>query len=240
MDHQLTIRACTMFHRRTLIAAIMAAFCCATSASAQTYSVKKPRRHFVTVSTDWLNTQPLHFLEHPLQDLVGRDVATAQFESYEYRTRDEAILIDVLEFKRRGRGNSVTLYPFGLSVGPALALRGSMEDLPTIRVAFSGSGAPAGYTLTGGRAYDLAAALYMADRSPGWGLGGHAFAGGGIGRIKSDLGDGDRIFAEGGGGLSSGPLGVELSIKFAWNHLSEPVDHKFFTVPITVRGTLTF
>ena len=229
-----------MLLRRTTIAAILAAFFCAAPAAAQTYSVRKARRHFVTVSTDWLNTQPLHFLEHPLQDLVGREVAAAQFEDYEYRTRDEAILIDVLEFTRRGRGLGITLYPFGLSVGPTVALRGSIEGLPTIRVAFTGAGAPANYTFTSGRAYDLAGAVYVADRSPGWGLGSHAFAGGGVGKIKSDLGDGDRYFAEGGGGLSSGPFGVELSVKFAWNRLSEPVDHKFFTVPITVRGTLTF
>ena len=229
-----------MFQCRALIVSVGFAFFCATSAVAQTYAVRKPRRHFVTISTDWLNTQPLHFLEHPLEDLVGRDVATAQFEDYEYRTRDEAILIDVLEFKRRGRGKSLTIYPFGLSVGPTLALRGSTEDLPTIRVAFSGTGAPPNYTFAGGRAYDIGAALYVADRSPGWGLGSHAFVGGGAGRITSELSHGDRYFAEGGGGLSSGPLGVELSIKFALNHLSEPVDHKFLTVPITVRGTLTF
>jgi hypothetical protein len=229
-----------MFQCRALIASIVVAFFCATSAFAQTYSVRKPRRHFVTISTDWLNTQPLHFLEHPLEDLVGRDVAAAQFQDYEYRTRDEAILIDVLEFKRRGRGKSITIYPFGLSVGPTLGLRGSIEDLPTIRVAFAGAGAPPNYTLAGGRAYDIAAAVYVADRSPGWGLGSHAFVGGGIGRITSDLSDGNRYFGEGGGGLSSGPLGVELSVKFALNHLTEPVDHKFLTVPITVRGTLTF
>ena len=229
-----------MFQCRAPIASIVVAFFCATSAFAQTYSVRKPRRHFVTISTDWLNTQPLHFLEHPLEDLVGRDVAAAQFQDYEYRTRDEAILIDVLEFKRRGRGKSITIYPFGLSVGPTLGLRGSIEDLPTIRVAFAGAGAPPNYTLAGGRAYDIAAAVYVADRSPGWGLGSHAFVGGGIGRITSDLSDGNRYFGEGGGGLSSGPLGVELSVKFALNHLTEPVDHKFLTVPITVRGTLTF
>jgi hypothetical protein len=241
MNHQLTIRTlATMCQRHALMAAALAAFLCAASADAQTYSVRKPRRQFITVSTDWLNTQPLHFLEHPLQDLVGRDVAEAQFEDYEYRTRDEAILIDVLEFKRRGRGAGITVYPFGLGLGPALALRASREDLPTIRVAFSGAGAPANYTLSGARAYDLAAALYVADHSPGWGLGSHAFVGGGIGRIKSDLNDGDRYFAEGGGGLNSGPFGVDLSIKFAWNHLTEPVDHKFLTVPITVRGTLSF
>ena len=84
------------------------------------------------------------------------------------------------------------------------------------------------------------APIYVADRSPGWGLGSHAFVGGGIGPITSALSDGDRYFAEGGGGLSSGPIGVELAIKFALNHLTQPVDHRFFTVPITIRGTLTF
>jgi hypothetical protein len=229
-----------MFQRRAVIAAIVAVFLSAATASAQSYSVRKARRHFVTVSTDWVNTQPLHFLEHPLEDLVGRDVGAAQFEDYEYRTRDEAILIDVLEFKRRGRGRSITVYPLGMSVGPALGLRASTEDLPTIRVSFSGTGAPGNYALVGGRAYDLGAALYVADRSAGWGLGSHAYLGGGLGRIRSDLSDGDRYFAEGGGGLSSGPLGVELSVKFAMNHLSVPVEHKFLTVPITLRGTLTF
>ena len=231
-----------MAHRRVVIASLVLALALlsATSVLAQAYPAKRPRRHFVTISTDWLNTQPLHFLEHPLEDLVGRDVAAAQFQDYEYRTRDEAILIDVLEFKRRGRGKSLTVYPFGLSVGPALALRGSIEDLPSIRVDFAGPGAPPNYTLTGGRAYDIAAAIYVADRSPGWGLGSHAFVGGGIGRITSALSDGDRYFAEGGGGLSSGPIGVELAIKFALNHLTQPVDHRFFTVPITIRGTLTF
>ena len=63
---------------------------------------------------------------------------------------------------------------------------------------------------------------------------------GGGGRIRSSLGDGTRIFAEGGGGLSSGPFGVELSVKFAWNRLDEPVVHRFLTIPITLRGTLSF
>jgi hypothetical protein len=231
--HPLTCRA------RIALAAL-AACVTALPAAAQPYAAARPHRQFVTISTDWLNTQPVHFGEHPLQDLVGRDVATAQFQSYEYRTRDEAILIDVLEFKRRGRGAGITVYPFGLAVGPALAVRLSREDLPTIRVAFNGAGAPANYTLQAARAYDVAAALYVADHSPGWGLGGHAFVGGGIGRIRSDLSDGDRYFAEGGGGLNSGPIGVDVSIKFGWNHLSQPVDHHFLTVPVTVRGTLTF
>ena len=225
---------------RSIIGLTLAAVLSSAPVFAQTYSAKKPRRQFVTISTDWLTTQPLHFLEHPLQDLVGRDVAAAQFETFEYRTRDEQILIDVLEFKRKGRGAGITVYPFGVSAGPALALRASREDLPTIRIAFSGAGAPAAYSLDDGRAYDFGAALYVADHAPGWGLGSHAFVGGGIGRIRSTLSDGNRYFGEGGGGLASGPIGVELSVKFAWNRLTTPVDHKFFTVPITVRGTLTF
>jgi hypothetical protein len=223
-----------------ILAASLVIALCASAASAQGYKPKKPRRQFITISTEWLNTQPLHFLEHPLRDLVGRDVAAAQFQNYDYHTRDEQILIDVLEFKRKGRGAGVTLYPFGLSAGPALALRASVEDLPAIRIAFAGAGAPPNYSLSGARAYDFGAALYVADHSPGWGLGSHAFVGGGMGRIRSDGGDGDRIFAEGGGGLTSGPFGVDLSLKFGWNRLSAPVEHRFFTVPITLRGTLTF
>ena len=111
---------------------------------------------------------------------------------YEYRTRDEAIQIDVLEFNRSGRGASITVYPLGLSVGPALGLRVSREDLPTIRIAFNGSGAPPNYTLQSARAYDFGASLFVADHSSGWGLGSHAFVGGGIGRIRSELSDGNR------------------------------------------------
>jgi hypothetical protein len=227
-----------MFHR-AVITAVLSVLGCA-AADAQTYGAQKPRRQFVTISTDWLYTQPLHFLEHPLQDLVGRPIATAQFQDYEYRTRDEAIQIDVQEFSRRGRGAGITIYPLGISVGPALAIRLSREELPTIRVAFTGNGAAPNYVLQGAHAYDLGASIFVADHSPGWGLGGHAFVGGGAGRISSELGDGNRYFAEGGGGLNSGPLGVQLAVKFAWNHLTEPVDHYFLTVPITVRATVSF
>lgn len=215
-------------------------FALAPPVMAQSYEMQAPRRHFVTVSYDWLYTQPLHFAEHPLADLLGRDVASAQFESYEYRTRDGGTLIDVLEFARRQQGVSVTLYPLGVSTGSTLALRGSIEPLPAIRLTFAGPAPFPSYTLTNGRARDIAAGLYVADRSAGWGLGSHAFVLGGVGWITSDLGNGRRHFAEGGGGLSVGPFGVELSVKFAWNRLLEPVEHRFLTVPITLRGTLTF
>jgi hypothetical protein len=230
----------TIGQRTAGCALIAAALLAASPAEGQTYGAARARRHFVTFSYDFLYNQPLHFAGHPLEDLVGRDVASAQFEAFDYRTRDEAILIDVLEFRRRTRGAGLTLYPLGMSVGPALALRGSIENLPVVRVAFEGEGAPPAYIFSGGRSYDVGIGVYVSDRSAGWGLGSHAFVMGGVGRIRSDQRDGDRYFAEGGGGLSSGPIGVELSVKFAWNHFTEPVKHQFMTVPITVRGTLTF
>ena len=192
------------------------------------------------VSYDWLYTQPLHFADHPLFELTGTEVASAQNEAYEYRTRDGSTLIDVVEFSRRQHGAGLTLYPFGISSGAALMLRGSVEQLPRIEIAFDGPAPVAHYLLTGGRALDGAIGVAVADRSPGWGLGSHAFVLGGIGRITSDLGDGRRFFAEAGGGLGAGPIGVELGVKFAWNKLAVPVDHQFLSVPITLRGTLTF
>jgi hypothetical protein len=212
----------------------------ASSASAQTYVIKKPRRHFITISSDWLYTQPLHFAEHPLADLTGRDVISVQFEAYEYRTRDDATLIDVIEFGRRQRGLGIAVYPFGVSSGPTLVLRGSFEQLPRIQIALTGPSPVARYQLTDGRAFDAALGVTVADRSGGWGLGSHAFVVGGLGRVTSGLGDGRRLFAEGGGGLDVGPFGIELGVKFAWNKLSDPVQHQFLTVPITLRGTLTF
>lgn len=197
-------------------------------------------RHFVTLSYDWHYTQPLHFAEHPLGDLLGTEVASTQFEAYEYRTRDGATAIDVVEFSRRQQGATVTLYPFGMSTGSTLAVRGSIEPLPDVQLVFVGAAPFSSYTLTNARALDAAAGVYVADRAPGWSLGSHAFVLGGIGRITSDLGNGRRYFAEGGGGLSVGPFGVDLSVKFAWNRLHEPVEHRFLTVPVSLRGTLTF
>jgi len=209
------------------------------SAEAQTYAAPSARRQFVSISYDWLYTWPLHFADHPLADLVGSEVGGADLP-YDYQTRDGSTLIDVLEFKRRGHGVGVTVYPFGMSVGPTLGVRGSIENLPDIRVVFDGPGTLDSYTLTNALAYDVGAGLYVADRAPGWGLGGYAFFLGGVGRITSDLGSGSRYFAEGGGGVQSGPIGFEISAKFGWNRLSEPVEHHFLTVPITMRATVSF
>jgi hypothetical protein len=208
--------------------------------SAQTYEPDRPTRHFISVSYDWIYTEPLHFGDHPLQDLLGREVASAQRETYEYRTRDEATLIDVVEFSRRQRGLSASLYPLGMSSGATLMLRGSIVPLPRIQIEFIGPAPFPRYAMVDGTAYDGAIGIMMADRAPGWGLGSHAFVAGGIGRLTSDLGDGSRFYAEGGGGLDVAPCGVELGVKFAWNKFSEPVEHRFLTIPITLRGTVTF
>ena len=226
-------------HRIPFLAAL--ALCLAAPPlSAQTSEAPKPRRHFITVSLDSIYTEPLHFADHPLSDLLGKDVASTQGQEYEYRTRDEATLVNVVEFSRRQQAIGVTLYPLGMNTGPALMLRGSYEPLPNIQLEFTGPAPFSRYALIDAHSFDTAAGVIIADRSPGWGLGSHAFVTGGIGKISSDLGDGRRVFAEGGGGLSVGPFGVELGVKFAWNTLDQPVRHKFLTIPISLRGTLTF
>lgn len=229
-----------MPHPCRIVLALCALLAAAAPAGAQGYVPEQPRRHFISLSTGWLYTHPLHFEKHPLEALVGAEVALAQREAYDYHTRDGSIRIDVLEFERRGRELGLTIFPFGSSTGATLALRGSVEQLPRIEMRFEGEGAPGPYSLTGARALDVGAGIHVADRSAGWGLGSYAFVGGGAGRIQSSLGGGDRYFAEGGGGLTSGPLGIEIGVKFALNRLTQPVEHRFWTVPVSVRGTLTF
>jgi hypothetical protein len=211
----------------------------AATADAQTYTAPSARRQFVTFSYSWLYTHPLHFDNHPLGDLLDAEIDAAD-PPFDYRTEDGSTLIDILEFKKRGRGVGVTIYPIGMSVGATLGVRGSIENLPDIRIAFQGPGALDSYTLTGAVAYDVGAGVYVADRAPGWGLGSYAFVLGGVGRITSDQMGGNRYFAEGGGGLQSGPVGFELSVKFGWNRLSEPVPHRFLTVPVNLRATVSF
>src|SRR6185295_11154096 len=46
---------------RILFTSVILSFI-AASASAQIYSPRKPRRQFITIGTEWLRTQPLHFL----------------------------------------------------------------------------------------------------------------------------------------------------------------------------------
>ena len=204
------------------------------------YHARKARRHFVSISYDWNYTNPMGFRKHPLEDLVGRPVDEVHLQLFNYRTTDGQTLIDVPEFGNRGQGVGVTLYPFGASEGATLAVRGNIEQLPSIRVTFEGPSPVPSYVVTNGRAYDIGVGVDMSDRSPGWGVGSHAFILGGIGRAQTDQRDGSRYFAEGGGGVSVGPVGVDISVKIAVNRFSLPVEHRFITLPISVRGTLTF
>jgi hypothetical protein len=211
----------------------------AAPADAQDAASVQPRRQFVTVSYDWLYTWPLHFDKFPLEDIVGVPLDETD-QPYDYRSEDGRTLVDVERFERRNRAVGVAVYPLGLATGPTLGVRGSIERLPEIRVRFEGAAPVASYTFTSGVAYDVGAGVYVADRSAGWGLGAYSFIVGGIGRITSDEGSGRRYFAEGGGGLQTGPFGFELSVKFGWNKLTEPVEHRFFTVPINMRATVSF
>lgn len=200
----------------------------------------RARRQFVTFSLDNFTTQPLHFAKWPVEELVGREVAEAQREAYEYRSRDGLTTIDVVEFKKRGKGFGVTVYPFGLSVGSTLGVRISREDLPVIRMSMSGPSIVGGYALTDAYAVDVGAGIFVSDRSSGWGLGSHAFVAGGMGTVRSSMADGKRYFAEGGGGLNIGPFGLELAVKFALNRFDMPVTHQFLAVPIALRSSVSF
>jgi hypothetical protein len=208
--------------------------------TAQPYRAAQPRRHFISISFDRQFIQPYGFRKHPLEELLGQDVNEVHFESFNYRTADGRTTATVLEYGKDGTGIGATVYPFGASVGATLAVRGSIESVPTIRVQIDGPSPVALYQLTGGRAMDVGAGVEMSDRSAGFGLGAHAFILGGIGRVDTDLLDGRRYWVEGGGGVSSGPFGVDLSFKYVVNQFSEPVTHSVHMIPINLRFSLTF
>jgi hypothetical protein len=204
-------------------------------------SPPKARRQWVTVSLDWLRTQPLHFESHPVEDLVGREVGEAQRQAFDYESRDGLTRVDVIEFRRGGSGYGLTVYPLGMATGATLGVRVSAEDLPRIELNIDGPALVSSYLLEDARALDLSIGVYVADRAPGWGLGSYAFVAGGFGRVRSEVfGRGPRYFAEGGGGLTAGPIGVVLAVKIARNELDLPVSHSFLTLPIVLRGQVSF
>ena len=220
-------------------------FVCATDASAQSsFRQFKPkaRKQWFAVSASWLNSMPLHLKEAPLEQLVGRELGTSQRKEWDYESRGDGGIttVDILEYRKRARGLGLAVYPFGSSSGPALMLKGSYETLPVLRATITGPANVSNYNLTDGKAWDAGIGVIVADRAPGWGLGSHAYVVGGVGRIDTNLGAGTRVFGEGGGGLSIGPIGVELGVKFAYNKLKEPIEHGFYTVPVTLRATFGF
>ena len=208
--------------------------------NAAAYREPKARRHFISVSFERQYVQPYGFAKHPLAELLGQPVSEVHLETFQYRTEDGQTRINVLEYGKRATAIGATIYPFGSSVGPTLAIRGSIESLPDIRAAFDGPAPAPTYVLTNGRAMDVGVGIDMSDRAPGWGLGAHAFVLGGIGRAQTDQLDGRRYFLEGGGGVTSGPLGVDIAFKYSINRFTMPVEHSVHMIPISVRGTLTF
>lgn len=221
-------------------ACLVAALAAPGRAEPQSYQTPKARRHFISLTLDRQFVQPYSFNKHPLSELLGQPVDEVHLASFQYRTRDQQTLVNVLEYGKRATGIGATVYPLGSSVGATLAVRGSIESIPTIRAAFTGPAPAPTYELTNGRAMDLGVGIDMTDRSAGWGLGAHAFILGGIGRIQADERDGRRYFGEGGGGVMSGPFGIDVSVKFSVNRFTTPVPHRVYMIPVSVRGTLTF
>ena len=220
--------------------ALACAIASPAAAQSQTYQPKKARRHFISLTYDWQFVQPYSFAKHPLEELLGQRVNEVHLQDYQYETQDRQTTVRVLEYGKRANGIGATIYPFGSSSGATLALRASLESMPDIRVAFSGPAPAPVYLLTGGRATDFGAGLEMSDRSPGWGMGGHAFLIGGVGRAHTDQMDGRRYFGEGGGGITIGPVGIDLSVKYVVNSFDLPLSHSVHMIPVCVRGSLTF
>jgi len=206
----------------------------------QAYRAQKARRHFISVYAETQYVQGTAFEKHPLEELLGQEVNEVHLESFQYRTRDNQTLVTVREFGRRATAIGATVYPFGSSEGATLALKGSIESIPNVRVAFDGPAPSPTYELTGGRAFDVGAGIDMSDRSPGWGLGTHAFVIGGIGRAVTDQLHGKRYFAEGGGGMMFGPFGFDIAFKYTVNQFSTPVTHSVRMIPVSLRGTVSF
>lgn len=219
---------------------LVAALSAPQAAPSQRYNAATARKHFISLSYETQFVQPYGFAKHPLEDLLGRPVSEVHFENFQYRTEDGLTTVNVVEYGKRASGLGATVYPFGSSTGATLAIRGSIETMPDIQVSFNGPAPMATYVLTNGRAMDVGVGIDMSDRAPGWGIGAHAFVLGGIGRAHTDQLDGRRYFVEGGGGITSGPLGVDIAFKYSVNRFTTPVEHSVHMIPISVRGTLSF
>ena len=200
----------------------------------------RPRPQFVTIDIERSHTMPLHFKEYPLRQLVGREVGVDPDRIHDYRTTEGSTTVDVQDFRRNTHAIGVSVYPFGNRSNTSLMLRVARETLPIIRFAINNPGSVERYSLSDGRATDFGVGIISSDRPAGWGMGAHSFAVGGVGRISGERGRGDRLFAEAGGGISFGPIGFQVGVKIAQNRLKEPRSHSFYTVPMSLRGTVSF
>ena len=183
---------------------------------------------------------PLHFKEFPLQQLAGRELGVDRETGHDYRTGDNSISVDVQKFTRATRAIGISVYPFGNRNDSTLMLRVSVETLPIMRFTTNRPGSIEEYSLSDGRATDFGIGVISSDRPAGWGLGAHSFIVGGVGRLRGERGNGARLFGEAGGGINVGPIGFEVGIKIAYNRLTDPRAHGFYTVPMSLRGTVSF
>ena len=183
------------------------------------------------VSYDWLYTQPLHFAEHPVEDLVGQrggGGAVRGLRLPDPRRHDPHRRARVQAARPRGRRHGVSVRPERRrDAGAPRQRRGSAGHPHRLRrrrrAADVRADRRAGVRRVGARS------SWPIDRPAGASEAMPSSAGASAGS-RATRTDGDRIFAEGGGGLNSGPIGVELSIKFAWNHLDRagrsPLHHR--------------
>jgi len=202
---------------------------------------EKPKKIFVTFSIDRMDTYPLHFKSMPLEELAGIKL----FNVYEpiperYRSKDGLVTITNIRFPKRNKGYSITVYPLGAGNHISLAVRGSYETLPVISFDINSPEGVEHYILSNASSRDVSIGIMDGDRPKGLGLGAHSFLMGGYGEIRELRGKGHRYFVEFGGGINFGPIGGGIFVKISKNYLYNPRPHSFFTVPIGLRGTLSF
>ncbi len=229
-----------MLFQSAALLCLAASLAAPPGAQSHPYQAAKARRHFVTFYAETQFVQATQFAKHPLEDLLGQEVNEVHLQSFQYRTKDNLTTVTVDEFGRRADAFGATVYPFGSSSGPTLAVRGSIESIPDIHLTFSGPAPAPTYVLTGGHAVDVAAGVDLTDRSAGWGIGSHAYVLSGVGRAIADQRSGRRYFVEGGGGVMFGPFGFDVAFKYLVTTYQDPIDHSMRMIPIIVRGTVSF
>ena len=190
-------------------------------------SAPKARRHFISVSFETQFVQPYGFAKHPLEELLGQPVDEVHLEIVPVPHRAiRQTLVNVLEYGKRATGDRRD----GLSVrlerrARRSPIRGSIETMPDDpgRASPDRRRRPT-YELTNGRATDLGVGIDMSDRvarlGPRRARLHHRAASAGFRPISSTA---RRYFVEGGGGVTSGPFGVDVSVKFTVNRFTTPV-----------------
>ena len=207
---------------------------------AQAAEPVQPRRQWVTFTLDWAYSHPLHFKERPLEQLARVELGETRQAAPDFRSGDGLTTVDILELERPIHGWSVAAYPFGARNGPSLMVRYAYETLPVTRFEIRNPAGSELYLLRDGSARDFSVGVIISDRQRGWGLGAHSFFLGGLGKLSGERGSGDRYLGEAGAGINVGPIGFQFAIKLAYNKLEDPRAHSFYTVPISLRGTLSF